>query len=135
MLSSALPALLALVAVVSGSAIPYTVRARLLPLQDSLTNICSQTAKPPAVCNLDMTSPTYCTGSAALPDADGRWLCDDERLGPKDLNLPAPLDTLVLGYDRLGGLCPDAYFKKWFKPTGRPNWPSNDGFAVRGGVP
>lgn len=41
----------------------------------------------------------------------------------------------MLGYDRLGGLCPEAFFQKWFEPSGRPKWPQYDGFAVRGGAP
>jgi hypothetical protein len=42
------------------------------------------------------------------------FLCGDPRLGPKHLPAQAPFASLLTGYERLGGLCPAAFLKRWF---------------------
>ncbi|KAJ7300858.1 hypothetical protein DFH08DRAFT_673442, partial [Mycena albidolilacea] len=41
------------------------------------------------------------------------YLCGDSRLGPKELPTSPPFATLLSGYERLGGMCPSEFLKKW----------------------
>ncbi|KAJ7180829.1 hypothetical protein C8R46DRAFT_1319169 [Mycena filopes] len=42
------------------------------------------------------------------------YLCGDHRLGPKKLPASRQLTPLLSGYDRLGGLCPAEFLRKWY---------------------
>ncbi|KAJ7117749.1 hypothetical protein C8R44DRAFT_832373 [Mycena epipterygia] len=55
--------------------------------------------------------PTFCNGTEFMSND---FLCGDARLGPKDLPSSSQFAPLLYGYQRLGGLCPDAFLKKWF---------------------
>ncbi len=63
-----------------------------------------------------------------------RYLCGDRRLGPADLPEDGPVGALMEGYERLGGLSPDAFLDRWATPGGW-DYPDHMGFVVEDGEP
>ncbi|KAJ7696477.1 hypothetical protein B0H17DRAFT_1197987 [Mycena rosella] len=72
--------------------------------------------------------PTFCNGTEFMSK---RFLCGDPRLGPKHLPASSPFASILSGYHRLGGLCPDAFLKKWFNNSDYTYFsPPSDGFQL-----
>ena len=76
--------------------------------------------------------PAYdCTGVEPTDKGKG-YLCDNWRLGPKELPTSGPVADLLKGYDRLGGeKKPKAFLDKWWDSS-KNNWkyPPADGFVT-----
>ncbi|KAJ7504216.1 hypothetical protein B0H11DRAFT_1981256 [Mycena galericulata] len=45
------------------------------------------------------------------------FLCGDPRLGPQQLPASPQFTPILSGYNRLGGLCPDAFLKRWYNDS------------------
>ncbi|KAJ7491951.1 hypothetical protein FB451DRAFT_1501193 [Mycena latifolia] len=73
--------------------------------------------------------PTFCNGTEFMSK---EFLCGDPRLGPKHLPTASPFKSLLSGYKRFGGLCPEAFLKKWFNDTDEYNYisPPSEGFQL-----
>ncbi|KAI0291857.1 hypothetical protein BC826DRAFT_1021296 [Russula brevipes] len=70
----------------------------------------------------------YCKGTWSN---DTKYFCGDIRLGPVVLPKKMPLSTIVAEYDRLGGLCPGEFIKKWWNASsGGWIYPSDNGFQL-----
>ncbi|KAA1097322.1 hypothetical protein PGT21_002956 [Puccinia graminis f. sp. tritici] len=57
------------------------------------------------------------------------YVCGDPRLGPVQLPTKPPLSAMTSSYDRFGGVCPEAFLKKW-TAHGSYDIPPHDGFLV-----
>jgi len=77
----------------------------------------------------DTCGPVYCAGTNNTND--NSYFCGDLRLGPKQLPTEIPLSSEILGYDRLGGLCPGAFLQKWWNSTSAGYiYPPQNGFQL-----
>jgi hypothetical protein len=65
-----------------------------------------------------------CTGT--INSNSTKYICGDARLGPVILPKKAPFSNMVYGYDRLGGLCPGEFLRKWTFSNGSYNYPGHD---------
>ncbi|KZP11315.1 hypothetical protein FIBSPDRAFT_819638 [Athelia psychrophila] len=74
----------------------------------------------------------YCAGTNNTKG--NHYLCGDARLGPTKLPTKLPLSSEIYGYDRLGGLCPGEFLKKWYNATGGSYiYPEQNGFQLNTG--
>lgn len=74
----------------------------------------------------------YCAGTNNTKG--NPYFCGDARLGPKILPTKLPLASETRGYDRLGGLCPGDFLKKWYNTTaGSYIYPPQEGFQLNTG--
>ncbi|KAJ7803207.1 hypothetical protein B0H14DRAFT_2889610, partial [Mycena olivaceomarginata] len=71
-----------------------------------------------------------CTCEGAV-NKDPKYFCGDERLGPAELPKTAPVSTMLVNYDRLGGLCAKDFLKTYINATsGRYIYPPKPGFQI-----
>lgn len=77
------------------------------------------------------TLPYYCAGTEINVTLLDTYVCGDKRLGPVKLPDMPPLDTLLVRYDRFGGLCPGLFLESWWNSTtGKWNYPEQEGFSL-----
>jgi len=70
----------------------------------------------------------YCAGTNST---DSHYFCGDSRLGPQKLPTKLPLASEVYAYDRLGGLCPGEFLKKWYNSSANSYiYPPQNGFQL-----
>ncbi|KAK7039347.1 hypothetical protein R3P38DRAFT_2769483 [Favolaschia claudopus] len=80
----------------------------------------------PALVSTPLTERCTCRGAIF---SNIRYLCGDWRLGPAILPSGPPFNILLANYERLAGLCPDEFLRRY---TNRTNgdflWPPYEGF-------
>ncbi|OQV25488.1 hypothetical protein BV898_00429 [Hypsibius exemplaris] len=85
--------------------------------------VSERTAEAQSKCDID-----HCAGTNHV---DPKFLCGDPRLGPIQLPTRMSLGSLVHTYDRLGGVCPGEFLRRWFNTTTNSyNYPPQDGFQL-----
>ncbi|POR36699.1 hypothetical protein TPAR_03110 [Tolypocladium paradoxum] len=77
-----------------------------------------------------LSSTCDCTGTLNGGSASSSYVCRDARLGPAVLPHMLPLGTFVSNYDRLGGLTPGDFLKKWTDDRGNYVYPPQNGFQL-----
>jgi hypothetical protein len=72
-----------------------------------------------------------CSSCEGVENKDAKYFCGDERLGPAELPKTAPVSTMLVNYDRFGGLCAKDFLKKYINATsGRYIYPPKPGFQL-----
>ncbi|KAF5384568.1 hypothetical protein D9757_006483 [Collybiopsis confluens] len=86
---------------------------------------------PVSSCPINLDSPDYCNGTDYNATLANTYVCGDLRLGPVKLPAEVPLNSLLGGYDRFGGLCPGEFIGQWWNVSGK-NWyyPPEAGFLL-----
>ncbi|KAH6635645.1 hypothetical protein B0J18DRAFT_462718 [Chaetomium sp. MPI-SDFR-AT-0129] len=86
----------------------------------------------------DPDSEAYCIGTNYTVSLRSEYLCGDPRLGPTDLPttddeepVARVVASILLEYDRFGGLCPGAFLEAWTNATdGCWKYPPHNGFKL-----
>ncbi len=83
----------------------------------------------------DTTTGGTCICKGAVPAAGAPatdHLCDDKRLGPKQLPTKLPLGSFVASYNRLGSddVSVEQFLATWTGPDGRYKYPPQNGFTL-----
>ncbi|KAJ7303001.1 hypothetical protein DFH08DRAFT_1089552 [Mycena albidolilacea] len=70
-----------------------------------------------------------CSGCQGIVSKDAKYFCGDERLGPAELPKTVPISTMLVNYDRLGGLCAKEFLQQYINATtGHYTYPPGPGF-------